>query len=131
MSQYLRGIKPELKLDQDPVIRPVKPPFYFSTYARDEWRRIMPTLIARRVICKADLAQVETYCEMTGLVRQITHERQLAGGLIDVKLFGVQNRAAQTARQLAATLGLDPVSRARLGTAAPDDDNDNPLAVRG
>ena len=91
----------------------------------------MPTLIGRRVICKADLAQVETYCEMTGIVRQIAQERQLAGGMIDVKLFGVQNRAAQTARQIAATLGLDPVSRARIGGGAGDDDDgDNPLAVQ-
>lgn len=130
MSTHLRGVKPRVTADQEPLTRAPKPPAWFSTYARDEWRRIMPTLIARRVICKADLAQIETYCEMTGLVRQITHERQLAGGLIDVKLFGVQNRAAQTARQLAATLGLDPVSRARLGTAAPDDEDENPLAVR-
>ncbi|MFN3279708.1 MAG: phage terminase small subunit P27 family [Paracoccus hibiscisoli] len=130
MSTHLRGVKPRVTADQEPLTRAPKPPSWFSTYARDEWRRIMPTLIARRVICKADLAQVETYCEMTGLIRQITHERQLAGGIIDVKLFGVQNRAAQTARQLAATLGLDPVSSARLGTAAPDDDDDNPLAVR-
>ncbi|WP_411837028.1 phage terminase small subunit P27 family [Paracoccus sp. ME4] len=129
MSTHLRGVKPRVSVDQEPLTRAPKPPAWFSTYARDEWKRVMPTLIARRVICKADLAQVETYCEMTGLVRQITHERQLAGALIDVKLFGVQNRAAQTARQLAATLGLDPVSRARLGTAAPDDDDDNPLAV--
>lgn len=130
MSAYLRGVKPRIGADQEPLMRAPKPPAWFSTYARDEWRRIIPTLIGRRVICKADLAQVETYCEMTGLVRQITHERQLAGGLIDVKLFGVQNRAVQTARQLAATLGLDPVSRARLGTAAPEDDGDDPLAVR-
>ncbi|MTD98794.1 phage terminase small subunit P27 family [Paracoccus sp. YIM 132242] len=128
-AAHLRGIKPKVSADQQPLIRAPKPPAYFSTYARDEWRRIMPTLISRRVICKADLAQVETYCEMTGLVRQIAHERQLAGGLIDVKLFGVQNRAAQTARQIAATLGLDPVSRARIGSAAPEDDDDNPLAV--
>lgn len=130
MSAHLRGVKPRISADQEPLTRAPKPPAWFSTYARDEWRRVMPTLIGRRVICKADLAQVETYCEMTGLVRQITHERQLAGGSIDVKLFGVQNRAAQTARQLAATLGLDPVSRARLGSTAPDDDDDDPLAVR-
>lgn len=129
MSAHLRGVKPRIAADQEPLTRAPKPPAWFSVHARDEWKRIMPTLIGRRVICRADLSQVETFCCMAGLVRQIEIERQLAGGLIDVKLFGVQNRAAQTARQLAATLGLDPVSRARLGTAMPDDDNDNPLAV--
>jgi phage terminase small subunit len=66
---------------------------------------------------------------MNGLVRQVETERQQSGGVIDPKLFSVQNRAAQTARQLAATLGLDPVSRARLGSAVPEEDDDNPLAV--
>ncbi|RVC64919.1 phage terminase small subunit P27 family, partial [Mesorhizobium sp. M2A.F.Ca.ET.046.02.1.1] len=45
-------------------------------------------------------------------------------------LFGMQNRAMQTARQLAAEYGLSPVSRSRVGAAgADDDDDDNPLAV--
>lgn len=130
MSMHLRGVKPPIKPDQEPMTKAPKAPAYFSSYAVAEWKRVMPVLVQRRVICAADLAQVETYCCMAGLVRQIETERQLGGGVIDVKLFGVQNRAAQTARQLAATLGLDPVSRARLGSGAPDaDDGDNPLAV--
>lgn len=129
MSVHLRGIKPPVQPDLEPLTKAPPVPSYFSIYAKAEWRRIMPTLIARRIVCKADLAQIETYCGMTGLVRQIEIERQLAGGVIDPKMFGVQNRAAQTARQLAATLGLDPVSRARMGSAAPEDDDDNPLAV--
>lgn len=128
-SKHLRGVKPKITPDQEPLTRVPKAPGYFSTYALAEWRRVVPVLVDRRVICAADLAQVETYCCMAGLVRQIETERNLAGGLIDVKLFGVQNRAAQTARQIAATLGLDPVSRARLGSATPEDDDDNPLAV--
>jgi P27 family predicted phage terminase small subunit len=129
MSKHLRGVKPAVQPDQEPLSRVPKAPAYFSTYARAEWRRVLPLLIARRVICAADLAQVETYCMMNGLVRQVEVERQLAGDVIDPKLFSVQNRAAQTARQIAATLGLDPVSRARMGSAAPEDDGDNPLAV--
>lgn len=129
MSKHLRGVKPRVAPDQEPLTRVPKAPAYFSTYAKAEWKRVLPVLVARRVICAADLAQVETYCLMNGLVRQVETERQLSGGVIDPKLFGVQNRAAQTARQIAATLGLDPVSRARLGSAAPEDDDDNPLAV--
>lgn len=129
-SKHLRGVKPKIAADQEPLTRVPKAPSYFSTYARAEWRRVLPMLVARKIITAADLAQVETYCDMIGIVRQIAHERQLSGGVIDVKLFGVQNRAAQTARQIAATLGLDPVSRARIGTASePEDDSDNPLAV--
>lgn len=129
-SKHLRGVKPAVQPDQEPLTRVPKAPAWFGTYARAEWKRVLPVLVARRVICSVDLAQLETYCLMSGLVRQIEVERQLSGGLIDVKLFGVQNRAAQTARQIAATLGLDPVSRARMGSAPePEDDTDNPLAV--
>lgn len=130
MSKHLRGVKPKIAADQEPLARVPKAPAYFSAHARAEWKRVLPVLVARRVICAADLAQVETYCCMAGLVRQIETERQLAGGVVDVKLFGVQNRAAQTARQIAASLGLDPVSRARMGPPPePEDDSDNPLAV--
>lgn len=132
MSKHLRGIKPKITADQEPLTRVPKAPAYFSTYAAAEWKRVLPVLVARKVICAADLAQVETYCCMAGLVRQIETERQLAGGVVDVKLFGVQNRAAQTARQIAATLGLDPVSRARMGAGASEGDGDtspNPLDV--
>lgn len=131
MSMHLRGVKPKITTDQEPLTRVPKAPSWLGINARDEWKRVLPVLVARRVICVADLAQIETYCVMAGLVKQVEVERQLAGGVIDAKLFGVQNRAAQTARQIAATLGLDPVSRARLGQAAErEDDSDNPLEVR-
>lgn len=129
-SKHLRGVKPAITADQEPLTKVPRPPVWFSTYAVAEWKRVLPVLVARRTINTADLAQVETYCVMNGLVRQVEVERKQAGGVIDPKLFGVQNRAAQTARQIAATLGLDPVSRARMGSVAPsEDDDDNPLAV--
>lgn len=132
MSKHLRGVKPRIASDQEPLARVPKAPAYFGVHARAEWKRVLPVLVARRVICAADLAQVETYCCMAGLVRQIETERQLAGGVVDVKLFGVQNRAAQTARQIAASLGLDPVSRARLGIVSDSEAPDaspNPLDI--
>lgn len=129
MSKHLRGVKPAVQPDTEPLTRAPAAPAFLSAEAKAEWRRILPTLIARRILCKADLGAVEELCVMRGIVRQIEAQRQAAGGMIDVKLFGVANRAAQTARQLAAVLGLDPVSRARI--AAPDtgDDDDDPLAV--
>ncbi len=90
----------------------------------------MPQLITRRIITKADLGGVEHFCICAGVVKQIEEERAAAGGAIDIKMFGVLNRAAQTARQLAAEFGLTPTSRARIGTVQADDDSDNPLAVK-
>lgn len=130
MSAHLRGVKPQTKPAADALTKAPSVPSYFSTYAAGEWKRIMPRLIKNRVLTKADLAGVEHYCMMIGVVREIETNRALNAGDIDPKLFGVQNRAAQTARQLAAEYGLSPVSRSRIGTNAVDGaDDDNPLNV--
>ncbi len=130
MSIHLRGIKPALSADDDALTKAPPVPSWLSVQAKAEWKRIMPQLIARQIITRADLAGVENYVTCIGIIRQIETERQTAGGVIDAKLFGVLNRAAQTARQLAAEYGLTPTSRARIGNAADaDDDADNPLAV--
>ena len=103
-------------------------PSYFGPWAKAEWRRIMPDLIARRILTKADMGGVETYCVMVGTVRQIAEQQ---GGQIDPKLTGVAIRCATVARQLAAEYGLSPTSRSRIGRAGTDeDDSDNPLAVK-
>lgn len=130
MSVHSRGVKPALAPDSDALTKAPPVPRYLAPHAKAEWRRIMPQLIARQVITRADLAGVENYCTCIGMVHQIEEERAAAGGAIDVKMFGVLNRAAQTARQLAAEYGLTPTSRARIGASkADDDDDDNPLAV--
>lgn len=131
MSAHLRGVKPALKADPEALTKAPPAPSYFSHYAKAEWKRIMPQLIKRRVLTKGDLGGVETYCLMVGTVREIEDNRSLNSLDIDPKLFSVQNRAAQTARQLAAEYGLSPTSRSRIGSgAADDDDDDNPLSVR-
>ncbi|WP_424976810.1 phage terminase small subunit P27 family [Leisingera sp. S232] len=130
MSVHSRGVKPPLTADTEALTKAPPVPKYLAPHAKAEWKRIMPQLIGRRIITKGDLAGVETYCSMIGTVRQIEEERAAAGGAIDVRLFGVMNRAAQTARQFAAEYGLTPTSRARIGAGLPDDDDaDNPLGV--
>lgn len=131
MSAHLRGVKPQAKQSKDALTKAPPVPDFFSNYAAAEWKRIMPRLIKDRVLTKADLAGVEHYCLMIGVVREIETNRAMNAGEIDPKLFGVQNRAAQTARQLAAEYGLSPISRARIGTGGDDGaDDDNPLNVR-
>ncbi|UVC10181.1 phage terminase small subunit P27 family [Rhizobium sp. TH2] len=126
---HLRGVKPALTPDRDPLAKAPRAPEWMTLEARAEWKRIMPRLIADRIITKADLTGVENYCVATGRVREIEAQFRLTG--LEKTLFGMQNRAMQTARQLAAEYGLSPVSRARVGSAANDDDgDDNPLAVK-
>jgi P27 family predicted phage terminase small subunit len=129
MTVHSRGVKPSLSPDTDALIKAPPVPRYLAPQAKAEWRRIMPQLIGRRIITKADLAGVEAYCVAVGAVRQIA-DTMTAGGIPDLKLGGLQIRYMGTARQLAAEYGLTPTSRARIGSAAPnDDDDDNPLAV--
>jgi len=130
MSVHLRGVKPGLAPDAEALVKVPPAPSYLSSQAKAEWKRIMPQLIARRILTRADLAGVEAYASAVGICRQIEEQRVQAGGIIDKVSFGIWNRAAQTARQLAAEYGLTPTSRARIGSAAPDGPgDDDPLAV--
>jgi phage terminase small subunit len=128
MSVHSRGVKPPAKTDSEALTKAPAVPKYLSKLAQAEWRRIMPQLITRRIITKADLAGVESYCVAVGAARQIA-DTMTTGELPDLKLGGLQIRYMQTARQLAAEYGLTPTSRARIGGAKEDDDSDNPLAV--
>lgn len=130
LSKHLRGIKPAPTKDAEALTKAPPLPAYLSSHAKAEWRRIMPQLITRRIITRADLAGIENYCTAAGAVRQIA-EIVNAMPVPDLKLAGLQIRYAQTARQLAAEYGLTPTSRARIG-AGGDGDSDtspDPLAI--
>jgi phage terminase small subunit len=130
MSVHSRGVKPPVTADSEALCKMPPVPKYLSAHAKAEWRRIMPQLISRRIITRADLAGVEAYCVAVGAARQIA-DTMSTGDLPDLKLGGLQIRYMQTARQLAAEYGLTPTSRARIGSAKPEDsDDDNPLAVK-
>ncbi len=129
MSVHSRGVKPPVSPDSEALTKAPPVPKHLAPHAKAEWRRIMPQLISRRIITKADLAGVESYCVAVGAAKQIA-ETMTKGDLPDLKLGGLQIRYMQTARQLAAEYGLTPTSRARIGSAAPEDDSDNPLAVK-
>lgn len=125
---HLRGVKPPLIPDRTPLTKAPAAPKWMTDEARAEWKRIMPRLIEDRIITKADLTGVENYCLAVGRVREIEAMFRVSG--LDKVLFGMQNRAMQTARQLAAEYGLTPTSRARVGSAANnDDDDDNPMMI--
>jgi len=127
---HLRGVKPALSCDRDPLTKSPPVPKYFNAYAKAEWKRVMPRLIEDRIITKADLGGIEDFCVARGRVREIEDLFRVAGGAPDKVLFGMQNRAMQTARQLAAEYGLSPTSRARVQGQTDDEEDDNPLDVR-
>ncbi|MCQ1779153.1 phage terminase small subunit P27 family [Neorhizobium galegae] len=124
---HLRGVKPPVEPDSSALAKAPAAPKQLSAYARAEWKRIMPGLIERGIITRGDLGGVEDYCRARGIVREI-EDALRASGEIDMKLCRLQDKAMQTARQLAAEYGLSPVSRARVGSVAADDE-DEPNAM--
>lgn len=124
----MRGRKPELVAVGGHIECSIVPPSWLSKHAKAEWRRVMPELVKRRILTPADFGSLESYCVATGRIRDI--EKLLRAG-IDPKLFRMQDQAIKTARQLAAELGLTPVSRCRpsIRNDNQNDDDDNPLNV--
>jgi P27 family predicted phage terminase small subunit len=127
----MKGTKPAVRQDAAALAAAPRPPAWLSKFAKAEWRRIMPLLVERRILTDADMGSVENYCVAIGRVREIERQFALAGGEIDPRLFRMQDKAIQTARQLAAELGLTPVSRSRPAVRqnADSDDDDSPLNV--
>ncbi len=125
---HLRGVKPPPALDKQPLKKAPPAPKHLSSFARQEWKRIIPGLVDRGVITALDLGGIEDFCRARGLIRELETEIR-ASGTIDPKLCRLQDKAMQTARQLAAEFGLTPVSRARVGAAPAEDEDDNPLAL--
>jgi len=119
----MKGRKPELVPDTNAIEDTPKPPAWLSKYAKAEWKRVMPELTKRRILTAADIGSVECYCTAIGRVREI---EKLLGAGIDPKLFRMQDQSIKTARQLAAELGLTPVSRSR--PSIRDDDGNEDLS---
>lgn len=123
----MKGRKPELMADANPLDASTRPPAWLSKHAKAEWRRVMPELAKRRILTVADLGSLESYCVAMGRVRQL---EALLRTEIDLKLLRAQDKSMVTARQLAAELGLTPVSRSRPAIREDNTESDNdPLAV--
>jgi len=124
----VKGRKPELASDCNAVEHIIPAPEWLSKFGRAEWRRVMPVLIERRILTEADYSTLASYCVAISRIREL--EPLMRAG-IDPKLFRMQDQAIKTARQLAAELGLTPVSRNRPAVRDNDQsaDDDNPLNV--
>jgi P27 family predicted phage terminase small subunit len=118
-----KGVKPAVRTDRAAYNRAPPVPLWLSPDAKKEWKRIMPLLIERKILTEADMGSVENYCIAIGRVREI--ERQIQEEGLSPQLFRMQDKAAVTARLIAAELGLTPVSRSRPiinDDAEPEDD---------
>lgn len=127
----MKGTKPQLVIDKEAVTKAPAVPSWLSKDAKAEWRRVIPGLVKRKILTVADLGSLEHYCVACGHVRAVDRLIQAAGLVIDPAMFRLQDKAMQTARQLAAELGLTPVSRSRPVMRGDDNENqdDNPINI--
>ncbi|WP_406736981.1 phage terminase small subunit P27 family [Thioclava sp. GXIMD4215] len=130
----MKGAKPEISIDLE-AITDLDPPEWFSEEEAKEWRRVMPILSERRILTVADLGQLENYCIAIGEVRDMSALIRSKGAIFYTDAMPKRHPAAairadamNRSRQLAAELGLTPVSRSRPTVRdAGDGGEDDPL----
>jgi P27 family predicted phage terminase small subunit len=96
-------------------------PDWISGNALQEWHRIIPDLMARGHLHRADLGSVEAYCIAIGQIRDMQKLIDEHGAVIfppnglpkKNPAIVIQADATERARRLASELGLTPVSRQR------------------
>jgi P27 family predicted phage terminase small subunit len=121
----MRGRKPDGIVSGTATLFEVpRPPAWLAKDAKAEWRRVAPILTERKTLTEADLGCLEAYCIAIGLMRTAQREIDAHGSLTmgsrKHPAVAIQSDAMTQARQLAAELGLTPVSRSR--PAIRDDD---------
>lgn len=128
----MKGTKPEMRPDADALTEALPAPSWLSEKAREEWDRVIVVLTERRILTDADLGGLENYCIAIGRTREMEAAIQDEAEVeLMLKLIRVQDKAMASARQLAAELGLTPVSRSRpaIREDGDGDDSVNPLEM--
>lgn len=125
----MKGTKPSMRQDCAAVgVLPA--PDWLAAEAVKEWDRIMPVLADRPILTDADLGGLENYCICIGRVRETEALIQdETDAELQLKLMRIQDKAMASARQLAAELGLTPVSRSRPAIREDADNEPDPLDI--
>jgi P27 family predicted phage terminase small subunit len=118
----MRGAKPATVIAMPgQTVDRMKPPAWLGRHAKAEWRRVVPILVERKILTRADLGVFESYCVAIGQVREAQAMIDAEGITIEVEgsfprvhpAVKLQQAAMGQARLFAAELGLTPVSRSR------------------
>lgn len=120
----MRGVKPRLVVSNDAVTKIPAPPSWLGKAAKEEWKRVLPDLIARKVITTTDLGALENYCVAMGNVRDMSRLVNRQGHMVAKKPHPLIRQVSiylESSRRYAAELGLTPVARQRAGGSAPPD----------
>ncbi|ABE63271.1 phage terminase, small subunit, putative, P27 [Nitrobacter hamburgensis X14] len=106
------------------------PPAWLSRLGKAEFRKIVTILIERNHLTNADLGTVAAYADalsqLADSTRQVNRDGMVVAtpnGLRKHPAISIQINARNQVRQLAAELGLTPVSRSR--PSIRDDNEDD------
>lgn len=113
-------------------------PTWLSRQGKAEWRKVAPILIERQHLTDADLGTLAAYADAVGQLVDATKVINRDGMVIETDkgprkhpAISIQTNARNQVRQLAAELGLTPVSRSRpvVRDNSDDDNYVNPLTI--
>lgn len=136
----MRGRKPELRAIEGGLATVPRPPSWLPSEAKDEWKRVVPSLIKRRILTETDLGTVENYCLAVGTVRRSQATISAEGDTVETNTGTKRHPAFQTLfqamtemRRLAAELGLTPASRNKASKKPPEGEEgyDDPYSDLG
>lgn len=111
-----------------------KPPPYLGTYAKKEWKRILPLLEKNGLITDADYIMLAGYCQSVD-TWIVAEKAKRANGMTDVTNkgnviqrpeVGIANSALQNILKFGREFGLSPSSRADFDVDKAEN-SDNPL----
>jgi P27 family predicted phage terminase small subunit len=117
----MRGTKPNLRTETRALSSHPKPPAWLGMAARREWQRVIPILCERRILTEADLGCLQSYCVAIGRIEECEATLRAEGMFFTGEngvprphpAIRVSDSAMTQARQIAAEMGLTPVSRSR------------------
>ena len=125
----MKGRKPD-DIVPGKVTKPPAPPSWLSKLGKAEFRKVVAIMIERNHLTDADLGTVAAYADALGQLADATRQINRDGmvivtpnGLRKHPAISIQTNARNQVRQLAAELGLTPVSRSR--PSIRDDNEDD------
>lgn len=125
----MKGRKPD-DIVPGKVTKAPAPPSWLSRLGKAEFRKVVAIMIERNHLTDADLGTVAAYADALGQLADATRQINRDGmvivtpnGLRKHPAISIQTNARNQVRQLAAELGLTPVSRSR--PSIRDDNEDD------
>lgn len=115
-----------------------EPPEYMTVDARMLWLELGPQLLEMGILSPLDFSQFEMLCTSYAIARQAAETLQREGLIVpggrdgDKKSPALQafQSSVEAFRKLAATFGLSPLSRTKLGIFLDEPELVNPWASK-